>query len=522
MNVISTRTAVFAMFIGSLPVGSAYAQKCTHIDLVNEQEATTYLKIVDIDNQTLALDTGFKAESTHYTVTEGTKVFTILETPKELYKFQKRLSRPSSFSQSFERNRKARKKYAQLFEQQKVHQFVLPLVSDKNYTIGLNENDAVDILLVSDRQCAANTQLTTKKSYKPVIEDVKNLPSVLRRSLDNIMLAYEKQAKTEEAISHFSPLSVYQFFGAVVDDKYSKDNNIKVLTVLPNTLAFNLGLRSNDEITGLSNNERLSPNELLANYLRENNQEQQLTLSIKRNGKTQTLKGDNQPTIIPSSWFALAQGDLKGGVIKDSLKESQLDEQYNTLMLMLKRYFETSEHSDGRITLINSQRRNASLGVKGKELKQKGLLITSIEANSPLAKLGLRQGDIITEIVGVSGVVDKVNLLTQFTDGLTPSQSFALNIERNGNKQMLAGNYLNDFIPSYQLTVDLDSTEAFQQRLLARAENPSIWDMTTSLKNHPYFHSQRANVYSNKAEAIATRGTYSNSGSYSKNYNGGN
>jgi len=274
-------------------------------------------------------------------------------------------------------------------------------------------------------------------------------------------------------------------FGAVFD---ANKNSFKTLAVLPYSFASKLKLASGDEIVEINGvnvkNITSDPYGVLYGLLAEVNIGQKVNVKVIRGGSTLTLGQEYLPTIIPNVTFKKAAFDTAQSLTNAMVIPENIKYQYNNLMIEIVEYAKQSNIDLDTISIKSAAEYDVAFGIAGKDSSvsnQSVFVVTGVAANSPADKLHLMQGDKITAIneEAFTGTASKA--LTNMIGGLAKNKAYTLSIVRNGNKQVLSGQYTPILFPQFEMTIDLGERKLALKSLVELASNPVKYNNKQSL-----------------------------------------
>jgi len=140
-------------------------------------------------------------------------------------------------------------------------------------------------------------------SIYPAKIHTQKLPIELKFKIDDLTNDLQKHySKYNKKISITLPQRINQNWGIVVDNEFSSTNGISVLSVSPNTISADIGLKAKDVIIGFNNSSLMTKDSensaitLLRQQLKNLSYGDKITLKIKRQKNLMTL--DNNDSVI--------------------------------------------------------------------------------------------------------------------------------------------------------------------------------------------------------------------------------
>ncbi len=357
------------------------------------------------------------------------------------------------------------------FDALKMKVAYIKVAADHNFQVGLTENSenaAFKIIAQQQQPCIVDSEKLLGKSNSLYVDN-EPLPSHMEQSLLDIMMRLNHyHQNTINTQTNVMPIKTDGYFGAVIDDKYTNDGQIKVLSILPFSLAANIGLKSGDVISQLGEQQvdqnQGSARELFNEYIKSRGYQAELKFQVLRNGAAVGVTGENRVPIIPGSNYFLDEAEVEPFEIINTQKiDSTLEFDYERQILALQRYYESKGINADHIRLTRAKSVSKSLGLKGKALRGKGLLVSAVESNSPLSKLGVKAGDIIVSGANKALLTDSVKTFLSEVQNWQPHQKIFLSVMRTGDIVELSGVYQPDYIPAFSVMFDMHSEKYIQQ-----------------------------------------------------------
>lgn len=334
------------------------------------------------------------------------------------------------------------------------------------------------------------------------------LPEVLEYRLARLMadiaddtLKHDNQVKVA-VIANIAPLEVDTDFGIVLDDDNTR---IKLLAVLPNSLADALGLVSSDIIIAMGGKpvdlKGTSAEDIVLSYLYSVKHNDALTMVVKRNDESIQLSHQYLPLAFPEASYQIynqrKEGKVlikKGMLINGYALPAALDYQYKQLRLAINDYIQGIKTSDGVITLVRAASFDKSFGIDVliPTNKKGGIEILAIEPYSPAAKLGLRKSDVLLAINNQPLTNMKIEELGSLLTSLTVGENYSIKVSRSRQVTVLNDNYQPRAFPAFTLDITLISPQSIEVKLDFMY---SMNRYSLSLENATLIRSSTENIY---------------------------
>jgi C-terminal processing protease CtpA/Prc len=454
------------------------------------------LKIIAVDGHPFIEKANYRkviASRVTYQITPGEHTLTIRQYPKSYYQHMM-----SNF---------ATRPSARGVEDIKVKVIHLKVESDYSFQIEMidnNENSALHVNSFEPQICKSIDEGNFIGEKSTIIVDKEPLPNLLEEKLNSLrthLYQFHQHTLTNEA--NIIPIKVDEYFGSIIDDNYSQNNRIKVLSVLPFSIASSLGFKSGDVITHMGN-EPINPNlgtsrELFENYIQTVKNNDLLIFTISRANKIKILEGKKRLIIIPSSYYHFKESSLKGLQITNNKKmDEQTTFDYERQIIALYEYYKSKNMEADQVRIYRDKTESKNLGIQGKAIKGVGLLISSVKSMSPMDKIGLKAGDVIVKATDKNLITDSVASLISQTKHWHSGQSISLEVKRGEQLLVLSGTFEAEHIPAFSLTIDAKSHEymaELQKKL--NTMNNGVWS--------PLMRNLRGSQHSNQFSSIKSR-----------------
>lgn len=290
------------------------------------------------------------------------------------------------------------------------------------------------------------------------------LPKDIEAQLFNVMTKiYQFHQQQGGASKNIIPLKADEYFGTVIDDQFTEGNYLKILAVLPMSMAYQLGLRSGDIITALSNadipTDKGTPRQIFDEYLTTVAIDENYIFDLQRNGERKHIQQRKQLNLLPASRyvFDIAQPSTEL-IAPEHPLNAQLEFEYERMVLALFKYYQSQGFTENEVIYQHPAHPSRKMGLQGEEIKGAGLLVTNVSKSSPLYSVGIKSGDLIVNINN-SATIDSAKLLLDETQKLKEGEQIKLLIEREHNKLELFGVYQLEIIPSFIVKLNMDSKD---------------------------------------------------------------
>ena len=454
MNSVFKTIGIFLLLV-NLPVLADEKRQCSTFSI--QQNNDYILIIIAVDGHPLLEKLNYRRvldSRVTYQITPGEHTLIIRQYPKSYYQHMKSnfAARPSTRS----------------LEDIKVKEIHLNVEPDFNFQIEMvesNENSALHVNSFEPQVCVANDEVTFIDEKGTVLEDKLPLPELLEESLNNLreqLYQFHQSTLTNEA--NIVPIKIDEYFGSIIDDNYTQNNRIKVLSVLPFSLASNLGFKSGDEITHLGNEpinvDLGTSRELFESYIGKVRINDILKFTVNRADKSKVLEGRKQLIIIPSSYYHFKKHNVSQLQVTNNKKmDDQTTFEYQRQIIALSEYYKSKNVTADQVKIYRSKRENKNLGIQGRALAGIGLLINAVKSMSPMDKIGLQVGDVIVKATDKNVITDSAAALLSQTQHWHNGQLISLEVKRGEQLITLTGTFEVDYIPAFALTIMLKSHE---------------------------------------------------------------
>ena len=291
-------------------------------------------------------------------------------------------------------------------------QFVSLIVEPNiRYVIGLENNNVV----IKDQiptTCLAKENTSLYGNDNHLVQE--DLPEVLELQLSNVMeeVEYKLNEEQKESVRVVYDISFYPYLGIAVDETYTNDNSIKVLTVQPLSTAYKMGLRSGDLITHLGKHKvrkerSISAREQFGRYFQKIRPYDTVEFIVRRNGKVLDIKNVYELAIVAANNFHFEKSKTNYAKAQE-----EPNSKYQQLIMSLSSYY-LEKGLTGNITLSRKKNRMKPLGLSLIENDNAQLQIVDISNGSEFAQAGMLENDILISVNGFDNL-GEINKVVQF------------------------------------------------------------------------------------------------------------
>ena len=415
------------------------------------------LEVVGVDGKVLAKKANYRKtidSRVTYQISSGEHTLTLLQYPKSYYQLKQSHFGP-----------RASAKGREVVKEKYIHLNVLPNHHFQLEMIEKSEKAGIHINSFEKSTCKVSDEITAIGGDNRLIIDKEPLPKLLEQQLTLIqkqLYQFHQQSQTNEV--NLIPINIDQYFGSILDDEYTQNNHIKVLSVLPFSIASSLGFKSGDLITQLGgetiNPDKASSRELFETYIGNVKFEHTMKFDIIRGGKKMEIEGIKQVAIIPASFYHFNQTTTNQlQLVNNKMMDPQTTFSYQRQIIALYDYYKAKNLAADQIKLYRDKSISKDLGIQGKALKGQGLLIYTVTRMSPMEKIGLQSGDIIVKATNENILTDNITALISQARHWQEGQIITLLVNREDKLIELTGQFEATEIPAFTLTIDLKSHE---------------------------------------------------------------
>ncbi|MDG1751592.1 MAG: PDZ domain-containing protein [Thalassotalea sp.] len=493
MNLVF-KIIVFSVLLLSQQVSADETLQCSIFSINQNDEYI--LKIIAVDGQPLVEKASYRQiidSRVTYQITPGEHTLTLRQYPKSYFQLMQSHFAP-----------RASAKGAKDIKVKVIHLNVEPNYSFQIEMIDNSENSALHVNSFEPQVCKSVDEDNFIGEKSTIIVDKEPLPNLLEEKLNSLrtrLYQFHQHTLTNEA--NIIPIKVDEYFGSIIDDKYSQNNRIKVLSVLPFSIASSLGFKSGDDITHMGN-EPINPDlgtsrELFENYIQTVKNNDLLIFTIARANKIKILEGKKRLIIIPNSYYHFKESNLKRLQITNNKKmDEQTTFDYERQIIALYEYYKSKGLVADQVKIYRNETESSNLGIQGKAIQDVGLLISSVKSMSPMDKIGLKASDIIVKATNKTLITDSAAALTSQTQQWRNGQLISIDVKRDGQFLELTGIFEAEFIPAFSLTIDLKSHEYMTelQKKINTLKN-GVWS--------PIYRQLNGSQHSNQFSSIKSR-----------------
>lgn len=488
MNLVFKYLAIIVLFT-AFTIHAEEQDKCATLFI--QQSDDFILDIAKVDSKPVDFTRNYRkvmSGRTEYKILPGEHVLTFLQYPKGYYQFRRSHFAP-----------RASAKGLIDIKMKVIH---LMVEADHTLHIGLAENsDSASLTLVNQKKesCQSHDDSVAIGFDNTLYVDKEPLPKTLEQNLLSIMDKIHKHhQQTMTTETNVLPIRQDEYFGAVIDNSYTESNHIKILSILPLSLAAKFGLKSGDVITHLGNKQIDSTvgeaRDVFAEYLRDVKYHDYLIFDVIRNNETMNIQGRKRLAIIPGSHYYFETAPIQPLKITNTKKmDPKITFEYQRQMLAIHDYYQSKGIEADKVRLFREASISNYFGIRGKEIAGMGLLIVSINDDSPMKSFNLKEGDMILSVGHHKGLVDNVKLLLAEMATWQDDQDLFLTVNREGQQLTLSGKYQPDVLPAFSLALDMNAEKYIKEDLSRRnfwyrfphRNNSSHYGVSSTMNKQP-------------------------------------
>lgn len=469
------------LLLGSL---SVTAQECAVIQFTPTQvNGEEYITVIGVHNNNYIekYDTkkSLMTGQHKYYLEPGTHSLQIEQWPLNLFKRLKRLNKTPQM-----------KRKSAIYSQ-----FVqIDLLADRKYEVQMTSTShsnpelrQVDINAVEETQCDKNeTNILAAKNPTQSFTVLENelLPEVLEYRLRKLMtkLAVTSTLYSKgEYETNLLPTKLNNIIGTMLDSEYSDDGKaIKVLSVLPYSLASKLKLFSGDKITRLGrhyiNRNAGTPNQHLANYFSSLYFNDEISIEVQRGDEKITLKMLYIPTIIPETKYTIAKNNrlVLPKIFESHLLSDDVMFEFDQLMVELTDYFLAQGIENKQVKIVRDKIKETGFGLSGErtyDLGQFALKVLDVKPESIAEHMGLKTLDVITSINNIELNEKNIESTIQSLQNIEDGSQISFTLQRKGKKLTIKNAYSASNLVAYNLVLDLNSINVVSNRVAELVKN---------------------------------------------------
>lgn len=372
-------------------------------------------------------------------------------------------------------------------------QFVqIELLADRKYEIKMTSTSTpdlrqVNINAVEETQCDNNeTKILAAKTPTQSFTVLENelLPEVLEYRLRKLMTKLANTS-TRYSIAKYEtnlfPTKLNNIIGTMLDSEYSDDGKaIKVLSVLPYSLASKLKLFSGDKITRLGkyyiSRNAGTPNQQLAKYFSSLYFNDEISIEVQRGEENVTLKMLYTPTIIPEIKYTIAKNNrlVLPKIFESHLLSGDAMFEFDQLMVELTDYFLAQGVENKQVEIIRDKIKETSFGLSGErtyDLGQLALKVLDVKPESIAEQMGLNTLDVITSINNIQLNENNIESMIQSLQNIEDGSQISFVLQRKGKKLTIKNAYSASNLVAYRLVLDLNSINVVSNRVAELVKN---------------------------------------------------
>ncbi|NQZ87141.1 MAG: hypothetical protein HRT54_06130 [Colwellia sp.] len=340
-----------------------------------------------------------------------------------------------------------------------------------HYSLALSEDNSTIVVNEKESACSVATGGNIFGEKLAEYIDHEPLPNQEEAQLNSIMnrLANTFTGGTNNnAVANVLPLKVDQYFGTVIDNEYTENGTLKVLSVLPYSLAAHYGLRSGDEIIKLGDMENFKQNTsaravmnnfLLAAFENRKKKTKYINLTVRRSDKLIEIGGKFTPNLIPQSAYTIGNVPAHNQMVNYQELPEKLNFEYERFLLTLQDYYQKKGITDKQVIVKRDRQRSKRIGFSGQEVIGQGLKVMGMEDNSVLKSVGVKKGDLLLYLNEDKKLIDQARSFAESLNRLDENEAFSLTVLRNDKVVILSGYFQVNYTPSFALNIDMASIE---------------------------------------------------------------
>jgi hypothetical protein len=304
------------------------------------------------------------------------------------------------------------------------------------------------------------------------------LPAIVKtdktvRSLKKLPIQLEKRLRVvmNKVINSGQPLGVInsvesEFFGAVKDNSYKgKEGHIRLLSVMPYSLAHNLGLLSGDVIISYGDME----NSTLEETLLALEYKKHMEFEVLRSSTLVKLKMEYKPVVVPEVIYGVSESDLQKKIISPSEFNSETQFEINQLMLEVSNFYRKNNFK-GTITLARDDTYNKEFGLVGTLIKNpnSGYVINVVDVLpfSSAKGIGLQRGDLIISVNNQIMETTNISNINKELRELIEGKEYFISIKRGNDYITLKEKYIPSEFSKFALHIDLDTEDKHYKNII--------------------------------------------------------
>jgi hypothetical protein len=329
---------------------------------------------------------------------------------------------------------------------------------DKNLAYKLNFTVEGGIEITSSRSLCVlkkNELLSAINNTSSSGQNSEILPEKLEQRLRVVMNKLFKSGHDLGVIKS----QVSDFFGAAVDDSFKgKRGEIRLLSVLPFSLAHNMGLLSGDIIVGYGDMKFATLGEFLDSL--EYNTE--IEINVLRNNTLVNLNVAYEAVVSPQVIYGKNDIHMQQKFIGGVELDEGLHFEFSQIMIEISNYYLKNNYKGSlHIARLNSVYDQFGLigTLNRKSQTEFTINVDEVLPYSAAESIGLQAGDIISAVNDRSMNSRDLNHINRELQNLKLGNLYSITLVRNGNDMMLKDNYQPSKLSAFSLQIDLDAVE---------------------------------------------------------------
>jgi len=258
--------------------------------------------------------------------------------------------------------------------------------NNQHYQLVLTETETGSIIEIENKK---STSCSGKYVASAKINDAKlsadELPAKIEAQLSFVMnnlSSYHKKTADKRDDVNIVSRKLNGYFGTALAKEFI-GNNLQVNTVIPNTLADQIGLKKGDLITKIGGNRpstgEKTPAQVINAYLKGRTFGEKVALEVTRNGQSLELSGEYVPVVVPEAYYTVDK-KFNSGVINQSHLSSSLTYQFDQLLLAINNHYKKMGQ-DSTIIVIERPSFNLEVNLASVGRAQKTMLAESLKKN---------------------------------------------------------------------------------------------------------------------------------------------
>lgn len=360
-----------------------------------------------------------------------------------------------------------------------------------------DQSQTISLLEKTPHECNLPDGMTLEGASSSTTLTMSRLPENLEKKLQ----AFRKKsfrhyqiAGKSLPIGNIDPLKINKYFGTVTENSYTADGHIKLLSVLPSSPAFKLGLRTGDEIISFDNTgisisfDNKKPIDALNLYLKiVRGNDYQIKITVQRQNRKFMIEGEDELVFVPSSIYSFGSSELLNNISLNRLNQlsNALQFDYEQLTMSLVKFYSQRDISTEYIQLFRPEENIESLGLEGVLDLGTGVKVDLLIEDSPLKSIGVREGDILTNINGRT-LTKSLTPLIEEVMALNNNDQLKVQVIRNSQQYELNGTYKKPVLPQFNLLLNLRSKERALAMIAENQRNVSRGIYIRSDRRHSF------------------------------------